>query len=369
MYLCDLATPYVALDLDVLTRNIARMQKLADTHGCGLWPMLKTHKSLAIARQQKLAGAAGFLCGTLDEAEGAASLGLPLMLAYPVIHPAALERVRAVSERVTLYAAVDSDDAAKALAKAVPGCRVLMILDAGLHRFGVSPDALPELAANCTALGLRVCGMGTHAGQVYAAAPETVRQVAEEERTVISRAVDMLTAAGYPPEIVAAGSTPTCPYEAASGIVTALRPGNYVFHDAAQAALGSAELHDCALTVAATVIRKDGGRVIIDAGSKLLTLDRGAHGSSLLTGCGHVLHCDAITVAGLSEQVGTLTGADRLKVGDQVRIIPNHACAVANQTSWYAASRAGVFEGWIPVDWRDGVKKPAPPTALKSDTL
>ena len=71
------------------------------------------------------------------------------------------------------------------------------------------------------------------------------------------------------------GSTPTARQAMAVAGVTECRPGNYVFHDASQVALGTCQLEDCALTVVATVVSVPAaGRAVVDAGSKTLSSDQ-----------------------------------------------------------------------------------------------
>jgi D-serine deaminase-like pyridoxal phosphate-dependent protein len=119
-----------------------------------------------------------------------------------------------------------------------------------------------------------------------------------------------------------------------------------------QVALGAAGPDDCALTVAATVIsRPAGDRAVVDAGAKTLGLDRGAHGSSSLPHYGSLVEADG-ALARLSEEHGVVEvpASSRLAVGDPVRILPNHACAVANLADGYAVVRAGRVVDWWPVD-------------------
>ena len=70
---------------------------------------------------------------------------------------------------------------------------------------------------------------------------------------------------------------------------------------------------------------------MIDAGSKVFALDKGAHGNEILKGFGIVLGKNA-TIERLSEEHGIMTIDPRedLKIGDTVQIIPNHACTVVN---------------------------------------
>ncbi len=370
MNIRDLATPGFLLDLDVFEANVRDMAGLCARAGIELWPMVKTHKSTAIARRQKDAGAAGFLTGTLDEAEQLAAAGFAdLMLAYPVAGRANLGRALALARQARVTFSLDGAEAARALADALtddsPDLDYLIIIDSGLHRFGVPPRQAAGLAAALSGhKKLKLRGVATHPGQVYGASgPGGVAAAAAEEIAALTQAREELLAHGYPVDIVATGSTPTASLAAASGVVTALRPGNYVFHDNTQVALGVVPPERCALAVLATILsRPRPDTFIIDAGSKCLGLDKGAHGSALLAGYGLVAGHPGLTVAGLSEEVGriAITGDTGLAVGDKIAIIPNHACAAANMTSWLVGHRRGETECAIAVDMRGNARLRTP---------
>ena len=362
MNIRDLATPGFLLDLDIFEANLRDMAAMCEQAGVELWPMVKTHKSTAIAHRQKDAGAAGFLTGTLDEAEQLAAAGLTdLMLAYPVAGRANLGRVLALARQARVTVSLDGVEAARALAAALAGSGLeldyLIIIDSGLHRFGVSPHQAAELAAALSGYKkLRLRGVATHPGQVYGASSrDGVTAAAAAEIAALAQAREALLAHGFAIDIVATGSTPTASLAAASGVVTALRPGNYVFHDNTQVALGVVPQERCALTVLATILsRPRPDTFIIDAGSKCLGLDKGAHGSDLLVGFGLVAGHPGLTVAGLSEEVGrvAITADTSLAVGDKIAVIPNHACAAANMTSWLVGHRQGKTECAIAIDMR-----------------
>ena len=108
---------------------------------------------------------------------------------------------------------------------------------------------------------------------------------------------------------------------------TEYRIGTYIYNDRSLVQRGVCDWTDCALTVLATVVSvPTPDRAIIDAGSKVLTSDLLG-----LAGHGHVLGRPDITIAALSEEHGTLKAGDiDLKVGDRLRIVPNHASVVAN---------------------------------------
>ena len=125
--------------------------------------------------------------------------------------------------------------------------------------------------------------------------------------------------------------------------ITELRPGNYVYFDRTQVALGAASLDDCALTVLATVVSQARRRrIILDCGSKTLTNDQ-ARGITAAAGYGAVLAGDGRLDSRASRRdaddraaVGGARDRPRrparraLEPGDRVRVLPNHSCVVSN---------------------------------------
>ena len=134
---------------------------------------------------------------------------------------------------------------------------------------------------------------------------------------------------------VSVGSTPTvlgC--ESFEGM-TEIRPGNYVFADATAVRLGVATFNDVALSVLTTVISANDRYFIIDAGSKVLSSDLGAHGTGGNAGYGLGFRIDDLSreplrVVRLSEEHGFIEREGDLPIGTKLRVIPNHACPVAN---------------------------------------
>ncbi len=58
-YVADIPTPAVLVDATRLAANLEAMQAQADREGVRLRPHTKTHKSIAIAQQQRDLGALG----------------------------------------------------------------------------------------------------------------------------------------------------------------------------------------------------------------------------------------------------------------------------------------------------------------------
>ena len=78
-------TPSPIVLLDVMQRNIDRMQGFAVEHDLELRPHVKTHKCVEVGRRQVDAGAVGITAGNVGEAEVFAAAGFDdIFLAYPV---------------------------------------------------------------------------------------------------------------------------------------------------------------------------------------------------------------------------------------------------------------------------------------------
>jgi D-serine deaminase-like pyridoxal phosphate-dependent protein len=217
--------------------------------------------------------------------------------------------------------------------------RVLVELDPGLHRSGVRPDEVATIARAAHDAGLDVRGAFTFGGHGYAtcdAAPDA----GDDEVRTLTLAAELLTAAGFEPEVLSAGSTPTA-LHSARGPVTDERPGTYVVQDSQQVTLGVASLGDVAMVVAATVVASHAdGRFVLDTGSKAIAADRPVWAK----GHGRVPAYPDAELRSLSEHhcVGWTTGP-RPTVGEVVAVVPNHACVVVNLVDTLTVVRNGVI--------------------------
>ncbi len=344
----DLDTPAVVVDAGRLERNLARMAAASAAAGVALRPHAKTHKCAEIGRRQLSHGAVGLTVATLAEAELFADGGCPsVFIAYPLWAGSGDRRARlaALRERADLRVGVDSVAAAARLADAVPGVRVLIEIDSGQHRSGVLPEQVPSLADACRGLGLDVAGAFTHPGHSYRT-PSSAGGAAGDERAALAAAGAALAAFVDGTPVLSGGSTPT----AAAGLaapLTEVRPGTYVFGDRQQMHLSGLRVDDVALVVAARVVSAPRpGQVVLDAGSKALSGDR----PGWLTGHGLLLEAPEAVIATLSEEHAVVTGLETgLKVGDLVRIVPNHVCTVVNLMSELVVVSGGAVAGRWPV--------------------
>jgi D-serine deaminase-like pyridoxal phosphate-dependent protein len=186
---------------------------------------------------------------------------------------------------------------------------------------------------------LRFTGLLSHAGNCYGGkCPEDVLRVARDECHILDRVRSRIEAMGITVEEVSVGATPTVIVSGLYDGITEIRPGNYVFMDMAPLRMGLIDADRISLSVLATVVSTNQDYVIIDAGTKVLSSDLGAHGTGGAVGYGVAYEMDdfetkvnPIPIMKLSEEHGFLQRSSKdLSVGAKVRIIPNHSCPVAN---------------------------------------
>ena len=358
MHISELDTPSLLLDLDQMEKNIEEIVSFAKQVGVNYRPHIKTHKSIEIAKRQIAMGAVGVTVATVGEAEVMAEAGInDILIAFPISGKQKLERVKELLKKSQITIAVDSIEQALDLNQFFQDeslrPNVWIKVNCGLNRAGVEPDEeVVELATfmkeNTSALTLT--GIFTHAGHAYGASSKgEIAEIAKDEADAVVKSVTLCEKAGINIKHRSIGSTPTFKLGGAVEGITEIRPGNAVFYDMVQVGLGVAKKEQCALTVLAGVFSKKKDRIIIDAGSKTLALDKGAHGIASVVGHGYIKEYPELIIERLSEEHGVIPIKEEIdmKLNEKLTIIPNHACVVANLFDRYVVHRAGkVIAKW-----------------------
>jgi D-serine deaminase-like pyridoxal phosphate-dependent protein len=338
-------TPYLQVDLARMRRNVRDAAERAGVAMVALRPHAKTHKSVEIARLQLSSGAAGLTVATIGEAEVFVRHGCgDVFIAYPLwLDDRAAGRLRDLSDRATVAFGVDSVDAAANAGRLLGGTdvEVLVEVDSGQHRTGCPPEDAGQVAAVAARGGMRVRGVFTFPGHSYS--PGGAATAADDERRALAAARDAVQAHGLDVRVVSGGSTPSL-WNTDTRTVTEVRPGVYVFGDAQQWELGTMAPEDIALTAMATVVSHAGGRAVLDAGSKVLGADRAPYA----TGYGRLLDHPEARIVALSEHhaVVDLVGAPLPRLGETVRVVPNHVCAAVNLADSLWVEEHGSLRPW-----------------------
>ena len=277
----ELDTPALLVDLDILDANIGRIAAACRSNGVRWRPHLKGVGAPAIAHRMILAGASGITSAKLAEAEAMADAGLDdILIANQVVGAIKIDRLVGLTRRAAVMVAVDDPGQVAALGAAGRRAgiclRVLVEVDIGLHRAGVSPgEPVVDLARAITREPglelLGVMGWEGHAARI----PDP-----DEKRLAAARAIGLLTgsaaacrAAGLPVEIVSCGGTGTYPVAAGEAGVTEIQAGGGVLSDVRYRTVMGIDL-PYALTVLTTVTsRPNPGRIVCDAGKRTMSSD------------------------------------------------------------------------------------------------
>ena len=226
-------------------------------------------------------GAIGITCARLWQAERLAVHGIrDILIANEIAGDAPIARFVELSRETPVLVAVDNPrviaDMSRLARNRKTEVNVLVDVDLGLKRCGVPPgEPAAELAKLAVESGLNFRGLMGYEGhlQPLAPGPEKERLVTEAMRQLVhTRRV--IESSSIPVEIVSCGGTGDYSIAGAYAGVTENQAGSYMLMDTWYSPF--APDFQVALSVLATVISKTAGeRVVVDAGCKAISGERG----------------------------------------------------------------------------------------------
>lgn len=347
MPLADVDTPALVIDLDAFERNLQRMAEIAGRHGVRVRPHAKTHKSPIIAGKQIAHGAVGVCCQKVSEAEVMVRGGIgDVLVTNEIVGARKLDRLASLAREVHVAVCADSLDNVRdieaAAARAGARLEVLVEIDCGGRRCGVSPGAPAIEIASAIAESAHLAFGGLHAyfGSAQHFRTYTERHSAiERASALVQETIAGLGRRGLSCHTVGGAGTGTFEIEAASGIWNELQPGSYIFMDADYARNQEPDgtrfdTFEHALFVLATVMSMPvRERAVIDAGHKALSNDSGFPEVPALPGAKYHRPSDEHGVLGLGEC------QSRPQLGDKLLLIPGHCDPTFNLHDWYVCVR------------------------------
>jgi D-serine deaminase-like pyridoxal phosphate-dependent protein len=336
----ELITPALVLDIDSAQRNIDHMaNELKQMGRATIRPHYKTHKSPDLARRQLQAGAGGLSMATVWEAAVLAAAGMDdLFVVNTVAHPAKLRVLAELARDHRMLVAVDeaANAAAHSAAAVAAGSTlgIMVEVDTGMDRCGV------DTARDCLALarqvaelpGLRFEGITGYEGHCSLTPDSDLRHERQREAmTFFTGVADLLEANGIPCKIRSAGGIATWKWTAAYPGLTEIQAGTYVVMDNFHGRMVPGFEHS--LTIQATVISRQSGKVIVDAGNKSVA------DPADVTIVGHDHE-----VFRFDEEHGIFSApqGSSLRVGDAVALVPGYSPSTVNWYDAYHVVRDGV---------------------------
>ena len=349
----DIPTPFIAIDVDKMEKNIDRLADYARAHSIEQRPHIKTHKLPQLAEKQIAAGAAGITVAKVGELEVMVRAGLPnILLAYPVVTPYQRRRAAELARETDLTVALDHIEVAAGLSDAANSAgstvKILVEQDVGARRVGVqSSEAAQLLGQQIDRMpALELAGVAFYVGHIWVPPAEQVPML-QAIQNLLADTRQRFSKSGLCCDVISGGSTPTAYQSHFVDSCTEIRSGNYIFYDMNSAAAGICKVEDCALRIYASVVSTAvPGQIVVDAGSKTLTSDLLV--TNKAGGYGYLPHAPQARITKLSEEHGQIdiSGCDQqFKIAQRIAIIPNHACVAMNmQNQVHLVRRNEVLE-------------------------
>ena len=334
----QIETPALIADLDIMERNMDKMDELLTGKPYRLRPHYKSTKCPAIVRMQFSRGAKGITCAKLSEAEDLIKDGAEdILIANQVTAPEKIARMAYLANCCRLTVCADSAENIAALQKAcaLSGAALFVLVeyDVGMDRCGVNTfEDFLSLAKQIDACpNLRFEGIQAYAGNL-AHEEDGVRRKAEAEK--VEETIKALKAYveenGLPVKEVSGISTGTIAFHGADSVYTEAQAGSYVFSDTSYKAVGVDFKN--ALFVLATVMSTHKDAAITDAGLKSVSVDQRKPAFQGF---------EKYRLE-LSEEHCALYGDDLpLKTGDKLKLIPSHCCTAINMYDYLYFVRDG----------------------------
>lgn len=275
----DFSTPALVVDLDVFDANVSAMSTLLRGTGKTVRPHVKTHRTPELARRQLGESVVGITCATVGEAEAMVDAGLDdVLVANEVVDPAKISRLAALAERARIAVAVDDPEPVETLSRAAAAVGVaigvLIDVDILLHRCGVGSagDAL-ELARQIERLpGLELRGVMGYEGRLRLKDEDRAGKIARAY-AVLAEVVATLRDAGIPVETVSAAGTSTLREALADPTITEIQAGVYALMEPELLVMDLP--FQCAASIRGTVISRHPGRVVLNAGRRVVGMEYG----------------------------------------------------------------------------------------------
>jgi D-serine deaminase-like pyridoxal phosphate-dependent protein len=327
----SLETPAMLIFQDLMEHNIKSVCEMVGG-GQNLIAHVKTHKSEAVARREVAQGIHGFKCATLKELEMVLQAGAhKAILSYPQVQERKIERLCDLTSAypdawvaTIVSSPVHIDVLARVTARREHTLRVMLDLDAGMHRTGIGfgPDAT-ELYQLIDETPFLVAS-GFHLYDGHDNFSDVILREAEAQRHIESLQdfQQQIESAGMSVPCVVGGGSWSFPYYARTeGMFGS--PGTFIYWDAGY----SADMPDtpfrCAALILTQVIDRfpEAGTLTTDLGSKGISSDL------LLEERAYLLGHDTAELVSQSEEHGVFRFEGELpQVGDYLLAVPGHIC-------------------------------------------
>ena len=337
-------TPALWIDLDAFENNALKMLELTKSHQVRWRPHVKASKSPELAHRLIALGAEGITCAKVGEAEAMAAGGIAdILIANEIVGRTKVQRLVQVAANARIAVACDHEqnlrDISSAASDAGVTVDILVDINVGANRCGVSPEEAPTLAHLVVELpSVHLRGLMGYEGHVMGMQPEDKEAASAQAAHILAGAKRLVEASGCQVDIVSGGGSGNYWHATTLGSINELQAGGGALMDISYQELMKLPDHEYALYLNAQVISTAvDDRVILDAGWKSTGRHTGLPTIASHTGTEVISLNAEHTIVSVSPDVS-------LTHGDRVTLIPHYSDSTVLLHRDMYAVRDGIIE-------------------------
>ncbi len=351
-----LTQPTLLLDKAKCMANIERMATKANKANILYRPHFKTHQSAEVGDWFRHYGVECITVSSVKMAMYFANNGWKdITIAFPA-NILEWPTLNDLAAKINLNIVVESAETIRYLERHLTNpVGTYIKADTGYGRTGVNAEDYTTMQTLLSALktckNLIFIGFLCHAGHTYnMQSKDEIIQIMERSRQQLL-ALKTFLANDFPLIQISYGDTPSCSVSDNFEGFDEIRPGNCVFYDNTQVALGSCTINDVAVAMACPVVAKhaDRNEVIVHGGAVHFSKDAIIKDGKPFFGT--VVQLDAFTW-NVNKPVGSLSKVSqehgiikvssaqlsRISIGDILAVLPIHSCLTANLMKTYTTT-------------------------------
>ena len=351
----EVIRPTLLLDETKCQANIRRMADKARRANVSFRPHFKTHQSHAVGRWFREEGVTKSTVSSIRMATYFAADGWnDITVAFP-LNFLEIGEINRLAASIRLNLCIVSAASLKKLLEELRNpVHCFIEIDCGYRRTGLEPtdiggiDEIIKLISSSPLLTL--AGLLTHAGQSYSCRSGSEILKVHQQTTQVMRKLGARYRREFPDLVLSIGDTPTCSIATDFSEVGEIRPGNFVFYDIMQRAIGSCSSENIAIAMACPVVALYPARneIVIHGGGVHFSKDFLRREDDGSANFGEVVHLTAtgwelpslpVYIKSLSQEHGVLHAQasfiEKLNPGDLLGVLPVHSCMTADAMGEY----------------------------------
>ncbi len=350
-FITQISSPTLLLDENICRNNLIKMSNKAMRNGMRLVPHFKTAQSHQIGVWAKEYGISEITVSSIKMATYFCDQDWKnIHIAFP-FNPREIKNLNKIAKHQFISVQLINEETTQRLATELEFPVGFYIeIDAGYGRTGVDisdfglMEKIFRVAKTTDKLNFK--GFYLHAGHSYY--EKDIEKLYEQTRSALGMLKNKYRTE-FPNMVTRTGDTPGCSVIEDFGGIDEMGPGNFVFYDLMQVALGSCLREDIAVALAVPVVDIQKGRkeLLVHGGGVHLAKDvlLEPDGSKnfgevvYLNENGWTIPTERSYLKSISQEHGIIHASEELlakvRVGDLLGILPIHSCMTADCMQGY----------------------------------